>query len=247
MANRNDDIKQLFSHLGLNEQDYQELRRQGGGTEAERVTCSPASVAPPTRRVVLSPKPAASASSSGSSFNAHSQPRVYLPGLNDQSDSASKGSPVRVEPETVAPPRRDTDSKAAPVVEKTRWPLLASMENAPPRVAVVAAAPPPRNDPVIPVQAPPPRARPQPRGPVIKAVEPEAPNPASSVAESPVIEIAPGLKSVIDRLKGPTPLSTDRTGRHRLRYSPREPGQVDPQDPQEALGDVLSRISRPRR
>ena len=41
MSNRNDDIKQLFSHLGLNDQDYLELRRQSGGTEAERAKPQP--------------------------------------------------------------------------------------------------------------------------------------------------------------------------------------------------------------
>lgn len=105
MSNRNDDIKQLFSHLGLNDQDYLELRRQSGGAEAERAKPQPEAEPRPE-----APSPGATAAPAGDTtrrFNAQTQPKVFLPGL-----TSDLGAPEQLPPPTVPRVRRP-----APVVD----------------------------------------------------------------------------------------------------------------------------------
>jgi hypothetical protein len=163
MANRNDDIKQLFSHLGLNEEDYRELRRQGGGTEAERVTRSAPATGAAASAGTAAPKtatPRSTASSvrSGSRFNAQSQPRVYLPGLTPENPH-EEPPPVRVDALTSAPPLSPPspskhEAAAAPPlppaepvapsaavaepVAPRRWPLLEAAAERPAQPARIA-------------------------------------------------------------------------------------------------------------
>ncbi len=148
MSNRNDDIKQLFAHLGLNQEDYQELRRKSGGTEAERATQAGGVRSKPTARPDA-PLPAAP--KSGSRFDARAQPKVFLPGLTADDSQPEQQAPlsanrarqedaetVRLEPKLIAP--QPPSPPQAPDVAEKSWPLLNAAAQASPAVAQVRRA-----------------------------------------------------------------------------------------------------------
>lgn len=265
MSNRNDDIKQLFSHLGLNDQDYLELRRQSGGAEAERAKPQPEAEPRPE-----APPPGATAAPAGDTtrrFNAQTQPKVFLPGL-----TSDLGAPEQLPPPTVPRVRRP-----APVVDDVAPPAPAPAEPTVTRPArrwaMVDAAAAQSAGKVASVRAPTPSPAhtpaPSPQAVPAASAAPAAsgPRPWAGLNQRPLSRKAPpaaardavergreaaapatGLQQVIARLAHPE-MTTDRGAAPQLHYAPRPlAGTGRDEAPAEGsdLGAVFGRLSRTR-
>ena len=272
MSNRNDDIKQLFSHLGLNEEDYKELRRKSGGTEAERVTQAGSTRSPPAPPPATA-KPATPVS--GSRFDARAQPKVFLPGLTSEEGSpeqipARRDTPRQVDAETVRlepklPPAVTPVQAPAGKDANQRWPLLDAAAQASPPVAQIRRVPSP---PPAAVDDATTRLRPAPapelrqQTPVAPpTVEPApakaawrglAPRNLSAAVQAESVSTTPepsSLKRVLGRIASPKATMTDREHAPQLRYAPRM-AVVDESSASPDASDlnaVLGRLGRARR
>ncbi len=266
MSNRNDDIKQLFSHLGLNDQDYLELRRQSGGTEAERAKPQPEAEPRPE-----APSPGATATPVGDTtrrFNAQTQPKVFLPGL-----TPDLGAPEQPPPPTVPRVRRPAPvvDAVAPTAPTAPAPAEPTVTRPARRWAMVDAATAPSADKVASVRAPTPAHSPAP-APQAAPAAPAAPaaggaRPWAGLNQRPLSRKAPpaaagdavergheaaapatGLQQVIARLAHPE-MTTDRGAAPQLHYAPRPlAGTGRDEAPAESsdLGAVFGRLSRTR-
>lgn len=269
MSNHNADIKNLFAHLGLNEDDYLELRRQRGGTDAERA--NPTKADAPTRaRSTQGPAPHAS-TGHGNRFDAQSQPKVYLPGLVP--DLGSPEQPPSVKPRFVPVTTEAAKAPATPTLP----PLTTARHQSP-------VADPPTSTPV-----PPPRARRWPmldaagpsshlvaqvrqarhrNTPTIPAVPATSSPPApdarawAGLSDPPRVAVPPsratakvnpsaeGLHGVLARIANPEMTTTERHPAPRLHYAPRPLSDRSVNEAPTATRSewdvVLSRLSRAR-
>ncbi|MDB5970703.1 MAG: polymerase-3 subunit gamma/tau [Hydrocarboniphaga sp.] len=267
MADRSDDIKQLFSHLGLNPGDYQELR------EKTRAATRGGSLMPPT----VAPTTLAAAT-------------VQLP----PTVPAAVPMPPPIAPTTIAPPPvrlqapTVTPVAAAATDLSTRWSLLRAAVETPTRVAQIERS----QAPIAPVEMPiPVISEDQPtrrlfmelsRRPVAEAVdqlteaarrrwrEPVAPaEPMRPPAAAPVSAEAPQapapgaptfadagpsaevpasgeLLSTFRRLVAPERVAQQKPAHLHFNYSADSIAPRAMQAREENLGDVFSRISDPR-
>lgn len=273
MSNRNDDIKQLFSHLGLNEEDYKELRRKSGGTEAERATQAGSTRSPPAPPPTTV-KPATPVS--GSRFDARAQPKVFLPGLTSEEGSPEqiptrRDAPRQVDAETVrlepklTPSVTPVQAPADKDADQQRWPLLDAAAQASPPVAQIRRVPSP--PPAAPDDATT-RLRPasvpehRQQTPVAQpTTEPApakvawrglAPRNLSATVQAESVSTTPGpssLKRVLGRIASPKATMTDREHAPQLHYAPRMAVVDEPSASPDAsdLNAVLGRLGRARR
>jgi hypothetical protein len=250
MSNRNDDIKQLFTHLGLNDEDYRELRRQSGGTESERAKPAAAEPEAPTRRAAPDAPPS-STTGPTSRFNAQLQPKVFLPGL-----TPDLGAPEQP-PQPSARPRREVPSMSAVTTPEVMNPSPQSGEAPPARagrwaMVDVAAKAPAKVAKISPKLAP--RVAPSPErrawsGLGQRPLASDAAAPAPKAVE-PALAPPPrtGLGQVIARLSHPE-IATDRSGAPQLHYAPRPLAGAQDEDPStesSELGAVFGRLGRVR-
>lgn len=267
-ADRSDDIKQLFSHLGLNPGDYQEIR------ERSRAATRGESLMPGTRSSVATPAvPPTVAPAAGPLPSAPLAPTVPLvpePAMPPPAAAA----PVRTAP-AVAPPA------PAPGDPTARWPLLRAAVETPTRVAQIdrsqadaAPADPPL--PIITDDAPTRRLFQElSRRPVDEAVDqlaeaarrrwqplPEAPAyepppaaapasasvpPASAPAPAaPEFSASGELLSTFQRLVAPERVAQQKPARLHFNYQADASAPRVTQPREENLGDVFSRIADPR-
>jgi len=265
MADRSDDIKQLFSHLGLNPGDYQELRDRNAATRSEtrQPTVAPAAppappVAPPTRQMpTVKIAPVA----------ADPQPAVEPVAPRSAPAAAEVPAPV---PVSVAP------AVAAAVNGSTRWSLLRAAVETPTRVAQIDRAPAPPESaptrrlfdelsrrpagdaidqladaarrrwhdaaaPVTPTAAPAPA--PAASQPVAAAMVPAPTIPQFEPAE-PLVEGE--LLDTFRRLVAPPAVVPPKPARLHFKYSGESAAARPRQPREENLDDVFSRISDPR-
>ena len=126
MADRSDDIKQLFAHLGLNPTDYQELRGKTKTFAKEPVIPppAPAAVVPPPAPVPVTVAPALAPAPVLPPMPV-SAPREPVAAL-----LAGLSKPVLTNPAVSAP-------LPTPEATSQRWSLLTAARSAPPRVAQV--------------------------------------------------------------------------------------------------------------
>ena len=255
MSNRNDDIKHLFAHLGLNAEDYLELRRQSGGTETGQPV---ASNAPPGTRRPAGGPPLGSGTPSGR-FNASEQPKVFLPGLTPDLGAPEQTPPVmraRVAPtvdaQVVPPPdAQERSLYAGPSRPASRrWAMVDAAAQAVPAVAKIR----PKETAPEPVTSVSPEARAKPKAPpyvepapstAVDAERVAAPEPGTGGGDNKA-----GLGAVLTRLKHPEMTATDRLGAPRLRYTPRPLAGRQPGEAAAAASEldaVLSRLGRARR
>ena len=143
MADRSDDIKQLFAHLGLNPGDYQELRgrtRVGTPAEAAAVASKIEPFMPVAAPVAAAPPSAV-------------QPVVSAP---------PRAAAVIPKPPVILPPPVGQSASTQPPAPEAsqRWSLLQAAGRTPPQVAQISpvpvARPAPPQESVIPVVQKPP-------------------------------------------------------------------------------------------
>jgi hypothetical protein len=272
MADRSDDIKQLFSHLGLNPGDYQEIRDKSAATRSETLTPTFARTQAPTQ---LQPPTVAVPT------RQHSPTITIAPTLVAAPPAAAAApSPATRQQAPVAPPPLQDPA--------TRWPLLRAAVETPTRVAQIdrsAAAPEAPPQPIEPavIEDAPTRRLFQElsRRPVDEAVDqlaeaarrrwqepaaaPEAPPPPQMPPSPPPVAAAPSvaaevhqpqtdeistakseLLSTFRRLVAPERVPAQRPARLHFNYSADASAPHSKQPREEKLDDVFNRISDPR-
>ena len=275
MADRSDDIKQLFSHLGLNPGDYQEIRDKSAATRSETLTPTFARTQAPTQ--VQAPTVAAPT-------RQHSPTITIAPTLAAAPPAAAAAA-TRQQPAAAPPPLQDP---------ATRWPLLRAAVETPTRVAQIdrAAAPPEAPPPIEPAviedaptrrlfqelsrrpvdeavdqlaegarrrwqepaaapeAPPPPQMPPSPppaaAAPTVAAEVQPQPQPQPQVQADEISTAKSELLSTFRRLVAPERVPAQRPARLHFNYSADASAPHSKQPREEKLDDVFSRISDPR-
>lgn len=256
----NDDIKQLYGHLGLDPRSYREIRDDKAGTPEAGKSADwsllravrsrldqgvPPSQAPPATSAMTAPAPPLPPSASPSA-RGDSAPQA--------SSAAEEPRAARVEPSLAPTPVPGRESLAASLLASLK---AYEVDHAAQR-ATGSAAPPPQ--PWAAEQthsdAPPsPRAavpEPQSQAPSAAPVapttsEPEsewAPTSAQSRASSLTRGVSDGLVSTFRRLQAPRPLTNPDLAKLRLNYGARSEAHGVSQPRDANLREVFARLKR---
>lgn len=251
-ADRSDDIKQLFSHLGLNPGDYQEIRERSRaaprGESLMPPTVVPAVAPPPTFQIPptvrVSPAVAAAAPAPPP------PPVIAAPGADLSTRwsllRAAVETPTRVaqierSPVTAAPPAPASFDMPPIADDAPTRRLFQELSRRPVDEAVDQLAEAARRRWQEPAPAPQPEAAPPTAYPPSQPIHQPPPAPAP-----PQFTASGELLSTFQRLVAPERVQQQKPARMRFNY------QADAQAPramqprEENLDDVFSRISDPR-